>query len=83
MTKDYLKINLRYMVKIVGLKELRENMDKYVRDVGKGTDYVVVRRSKPLFRMVAPMESEQWETVVDFTKIKKGGVSVKEILSCL
>jgi prevent-host-death family protein len=71
------------MVKIVGLKELRENMDEYVRDVGRGTEYVVVRRSKPLFRMVAPQENEEWETVVDFTKIKKGGVGIKEILSRL
>lgn len=71
------------MVKIVGLKELRENMGKYARDVGKGTDYIVVRRSKPLFRMVAPFKDEQWETVVDFTKIKKGGVSIDEVLSRL
>ena len=71
------------MVKIVGLKELRENMDKYVRDVGIGNDYVVVRRSKPLFRMVAPLEDENWETVVDFTKVKKGGVSIKDLLSRL
>lgn len=72
-----------YMVKIVGLKDLRENMDKYVRDVGKGTDYVVVRRSKPLFRMVAPLQEENWETVIDFTKIKKGGVNIKELLARL
>lgn len=71
------------MAKIVGLKDLRENIDKYVRDVGRGTDYVVVRRSKPLFRMVAPIEEENWETVVDFTKIKKGGVDIKELLARL
>lgn len=71
------------MTKIVGLKDLRENMGKYVRDVGRGTEYVVVRRSKPLFRMVAPLQEENWETVVDFTKIKKGGVNIKELLSRL
>ncbi|MBU1015430.1 hypothetical protein KKI17_03325 [Patescibacteria group bacterium] len=71
------------MAKIVGLKELRENMDKYVRDVGKGTDYVVVRRSKPLFRMIAPFQDENWETVIDFTKVKRGGVSISELLSRL
>lgn len=71
------------MAKIVGLKDLRENMDKYVRDVGRGTDYVVVRRSKPLFRMVAPLEEENWETVIDFTKIRKGGIPAKELLSVL
>lgn len=72
-----------YMVKIVGLKDLRENIDKYVRDVGRGTDYVVVRRSKPLFRMVAPLQEENWETVIDFTKIKKGGVDIQELLTRL
>lgn len=71
------------MTKIIGLKDLRENVDKYVRDVGRGTDYVVVRRSKPLFRMVAPLQEENWETVIDFTKIKKGGVDIKELLSRL
>lgn len=71
------------MAKIVGLKDLRENMDKYVRDVGMGTEYVVVRRSKPLFRMVAPLEDENWGTVVDFTKIKRGGVNIKDLLSRL
>ena len=71
------------MVKIVGLKELRENMDKYVRDVGIGNDYVVVRRSKPLFRITPVDYEEEWETVIDFTRIKKGGVAVKELLSRL
>jgi prevent-host-death family protein len=70
------------MAKIVGLKELRENMDKYVRDVGSGIDYVVVRRSKPLFK-ISPVDETEWETVIDFTKIKKGGVSAKELLSRL
>lgn len=71
------------MTKIVGLKELRENIDKYVRDVEKGNEYVVVRRSKPLFRMMAPLQDDNWETIVDFTKIKKGGVTIKDLLSIL
>ena len=71
------------MTKIIGLKDLRENVDKYVRDVGRGTDYIVVRRSKPLFRMVAPLKEENWETVIDFTKIKIGGVNIKELFARL
>ncbi|MBI1971625.1 MAG: hypothetical protein HYS52_02150 [Candidatus Wildermuthbacteria bacterium] len=71
------------MVKIVGLKVLRENMDNYVRDVGSGTVYVVVRRSKPLFRMVSPTQEDNWETIVDFTKIRKDGIPAKELLSVL
>lgn len=69
------------MEKVVGLKELRENTEKYVRDVGQGETYVVMRKSKPLFR-IAPLE-EEWEEVVDFTKIRKGGVDIDEILSRL
>jgi len=36
-----------------------------------------------LVRMVAPLEDENWETLVDFTKIKKGGVNIKDLLSRL
>lgn len=70
------------MVKIVGLKELRENIDEYVRDVGRGIEYVVVRRSKPLFK-ISPVEDAEWETIIDFTKIRKGGIPAKELLSVL
>jgi len=69
------------MEKIVGLKELRENVDKYVGEIVKGHSFVIVRRSKPLFKIV-PVE-EEWEEIVDFTKIRKGGVNIKELLSRL
>ena len=81
MTKDYLKINLMYMEKIIGLRELRENVEKYVDEVKKGKSLIVVKRSKPLFKMT-PVE-EEWEEVIDFTKIRKGGVRIKEILARL
>lgn len=81
MTKDYLKINLMYMEQIIGLRELRENVEKYVDEVKKGKSLIVVKRSKPLFKMT-PVE-EEWEEVIDFTKIRKGGVRIKEILARL
>ncbi len=65
----------------MGLKELRQNVEKYTKEVVRGHSFIVVRRSKPLFR-VGPLEDE-WEEVVDFTKIRKGGVNVKELLSRL
>lgn len=71
---------------IVGLRELRENMEKYVGEVGKGKSFTVVRRSKPAFRMVPVDEwgdEGTWETVVDFTKIRKGGVPAGEVLTAL
>ena len=70
------------MKNFVGLKELRENMEEYIKRVKKGEDLIIMRRSTPLFR-VSPIENieEEWEEVIDFTKIKKGGVNIKDILS--
>ena len=70
------------MKNIVGLKELRENMTKYSQKVAQGNSFIVFKQSKPLFK-ISPVNNEQWEEVVDFTKIKKGGVKIDEILSRL
>ncbi len=69
------------MEKFVGLKELRQNMEKYVKRVKKGESLIVMRRSTPLFKISPTEEEGEWEEVVDFTKIKKGGVDIKDILS--
>jgi prevent-host-death family protein len=72
--------------KIVGLKELRENMENYIAEVEKGKSFVVVRKSKPVFKLTPIDEwgdEGVWETVVDFTKIKKGGVPIEEVLQSL
>jgi len=68
---------------IVGLKELRENINHYISQVEKGKSFVVVRKSKPVFRISQAEEEDNWETVVDFTKIQKGGIPLKEVLSRL
>ena len=69
---------------IVGLKELREHMDTYIAKVEQGESFVVVRRSKPVLKISSPDDdSELWETVVDLTKIKKGGVVLDDLLSRL
>lgn len=68
---------------IIGVKELRLNMDEYIAQIKKGKSFTVVRRSKPVFKLGPVDDEDQWETVVDFTKIKKGGVKVEEILSRL
>ena len=68
---------------ILGLKELRENMQKYASLVEKGQSFIVVKKSKPVFKIVPPESEEQWETVVDFTKINKNGVPAKEVLKAL
>ncbi|MBI2057741.1 MAG: hypothetical protein HYT63_02035 [Candidatus Yanofskybacteria bacterium] len=68
---------------IVGLKELRENMQKYASLVEKGQSFIVIKKSKPIFKIVPSESEEQWETVIDFTKINKNGVSAKEVLKAL
>ena len=69
---------------ILGLKELRENIQKYASLVKKGQSFIVVRKSKPLFKVSSGDEDEGlWETIVDFTKIRKGGIPAKELLARL
>lgn len=64
----------------VGLKELRENIETYINQVGKGKSFIVIRRSKPVLKITSPDDDELWEQVVDFTAINKNGVSAREIL---
>ena len=69
---------------IVGLKELRENMEKYASLIKKGKSFIVVKRSKPLFKISSIDEDDGlWETVIDFTKLRKGGIPAEELLSRL
>ena len=68
---------------ILGLKELRENMQKYASLVEKGESFVVVKKSKPLFKIVSPESEEQWEMLADFTKINKNGIPAGEVLRIL
>lgn len=53
---------------------MRQNIEKYTKRV--------MRRSTLLFKM-SPVDSdsEEWEEVVNFTKIKKREVDIKNILS--
>lgn len=68
---------------IVGLKELRQNVSAYAAEIKKGKSFIVVRRSKPVFKISPPDEVELWEPVIDFTKIKNGGVPLKDLLKYL
>ncbi len=68
------------MKNLVGLKELREHMDTYLAQIRKGRSFVVVRRSKPVFKISPPEEAESWETVVDFTEFSKDGIPASQLL---
>jgi antitoxin (DNA-binding transcriptional repressor) of toxin-antitoxin stability system len=57
-------------------------MQTYIDKVAKGDSFTVYRKSKPVFT-ISPAEESEWETVVDFTKIQKGGVEIHDLLSRL
>lgn len=71
---------------IIGLKDLRVNMDKYIKAVDEGQSFTVVRRSKPIFA-VTPLdewgdELNGWETF-DFKDSKGNGIPAKKFLKLL
>lgn len=69
---------------IIGVKDLRLNLDKYIAQIQKGSSFIVVRRSKPVFRLMPLDEDiEGWDLVTDFSKLKKGGIQLEELLSRL
>src|SRR3989344_1580044 len=51
-------MNAKIKSNIVGLKELRENMETYIKRINKGESITVFRRSTPLFR-ISPVDSEE------------------------
>lgn len=70
------------MESIIGLKELRENLQVYEKKVRSGHSFVVMKRSKPIFK-ISPVDEGGWETVIDFTKFRKQGISARELLARL
>ena len=71
------------MENIIGVKELRLNMDKYAQKVQKGNVFLVMRKNKPLFKIVQADSEEQWERIGDFSKLEKGGIDVQVLLKAL
>lgn len=67
----------------VGVKDLRENLEEYITHVARGQSFTVIKRSRPVFKISPITDDEQWEEVVDLTKLKKGGVKIDEVLSRL
>lgn len=45
------------MATIIGLKELRENTEAVAERAKRGESFVVVKRSKPIFRLVPVTDS--------------------------
>lgn len=74
---------MEFMETIIGLKDFRAEAGKIIDKVAQGQSFVVVRRSKPVFRISPVDEEANWETLIDFTKIKKGGVPIEEIVAAI
>lgn len=66
---------------IVPFKEFRLNAPKYIKALENGASFLVMKRSRPAFRL-EPV-SEVWETIGDFSKMKAGGVSAKKLIQAL
>jgi len=70
-----------YSSYLVPLKEFRLNAQKYIDALENGSSFVVMKRSRPVFRL-GPVD-ETWETVVDFRSINKNGVDARDVLRYL
>jgi hypothetical protein len=77
---------------IIGLKELREKVAHFAREVQRGKTFIVVKQSKPLFKISQPIleagdleavDGKGWQSLVDFTQIRKGGVPASDVLKVL
>src|SRR3989344_9237331 len=67
---------------IIGLKDLRLNTSKYISRLSRGESFTVVKRSKPVFKVIPFDEDDDslWETVVDFSDRNGGGIQADELL---
>ena len=72
------------MDSIIGLKELRQNTEKYIGATQRGFSFTVVRRSRPIFKLV-PVDKwgdeGNWETILDLTKGKDKEITAGQLLS--
>lgn len=66
---------------IVPFKEFRLNSGKYIDALAKGQSFLVVKRSRPVFRL-EPVD-EVWETIGDFSKMPGGGISGNKLIKAI
>ena len=71
---------------IIGFKELRENADKYIDAVENGRSFTIVRKSKPIFKMVPVDEwgdEGVWEPFIDFRDKNGKGIEAGKLVKML
>jgi len=67
---------------IIPFKDFRLNAEKYIKALEKGMSFVVVKRSKAIFRL-EPV-GEKWETLIDFTNGGKNkGMNINKFISIM
>jgi antitoxin (DNA-binding transcriptional repressor) of toxin-antitoxin stability system len=66
----------------IGLKQFRQDIDGVIKKLKLGEEVIIIRKSEPLFK-ISSLNSSPWEEVIDFTKIKKGGVDINDLLTRL
>ncbi|OGI71602.1 hypothetical protein A3J61_01655 [Candidatus Nomurabacteria bacterium RIFCSPHIGHO2_02_FULL_38_15] len=66
---------------IVPFKEFRLNAPKYIKALEAGASFLVMKRSRPAFRLEPVFEV--WETIGDFSKLRGGGISAKKLAKAL
>lgn len=83
------------MNQIIGLKELKANIGAYAKKAQAGHSFIVVKQSKPLFRISSPVipdfkeasleeaDGKGWKTILDFRKIKPRGVRFEEVIKAI
>ncbi len=69
------------MDSLIALKDFRERLPVYEKHIKAGKSFTIVKRSRPIFT-VGPID-DTWETVIDFTKFKKGGIDIDDLLERL
>ncbi len=65
----------------IGLRELRHNLNTYIKLVQGGATITVMRNKFCAFMMIPSRdENREWKIITDFTKIQAGGILLDDIL---
>ena len=67
----------------ISLRELREQLPKYIDAIANGQSFTVVKRSKPIFQLSPISDDGIWQTIVDFTTVDSKGVDADAVLKAL
>lgn len=63
----------------VGIKEFQQHASRFSKRVQQGETIIVFSRSKPVMKVVPVDDDGEWETVIDFTEFRKGGIPLSEL----